>query len=167
MLEIVQDYEHLARTEPDSQSVEAWLFATLFDLEHLVDGGGDESRIADWRQRHEDRTVGDAGRPIASNLDGEPGFADATGAGERQQASARKTSRNGLHIPLTPDQGRNGGGQTDGGCWTTVRREWSDELRASGWTRHGEESLLVKIGMRKRVNRAAPLRTCRYSSCAT
>src|SRR6266567_811406 len=80
----------------------------FFEAERLRDGRQDEFRVADLGQGDKTDATRKVVEEFGCHLHSQARFADATGAGERQQANiwAPQEHRDGPYIVLTPDERR-------------------------------------------------------------
>ena len=89
MLEVIQQQQQPARGELLRQILEQRASRPFSDPQRVGYRLRHERRVAHCRERHQDRAIGKGGLQVRGNLQGKPGFADAPGAGQGQQADIR------------------------------------------------------------------------------
>ncbi len=113
MLEVVEQQEKLLVTQVIDESLAQRASARISDTERLGNRGGNEMHVTYRGEGNEADTVREMTAYLYRDAQGQTGFTDPAGAGEREQAYVRtvEVPANGRHVPRAAEQGSQGSGQ--------------------------------------------------------
>src|SRR5436305_9064768 len=107
LLEVVEQEQQVFVMERSFEQIEQGPRCGLFEVEGLGDGGHDQGGVADGGERNEGDAIGKISEQLSGDLQGQTSLADASGAGEREQADLGTTQEGtgSYHFPLTSNEG--------------------------------------------------------------
>ena len=113
VLEVVEDEQRVPLVQIVVQAVAQGTAAHLAQTQRLSDGGDDEIRLAKGVEGHEPDPAQEQIGHLGCDLNGQPGLANPTGAGESQQADvgADELGSDGGDFALAANEGRERGRQ--------------------------------------------------------
>jgi hypothetical protein len=132
LLEVVQHQQELLLIQVALQVLQRWGAPRLLQAQGVGDRGGDQTRIGEGSQIHEEHAFRELLHHVGSELEGEAGLAGAAGAREGEEAHLLPVEQpsGGSQLVFAADEGRGLGGQVMGAeIQGAQRREVDAEIR--------------------------------------
>jgi len=117
MLKVIKAKQKVLVSKVGGEQVREGSGPTLLDVEYLRNGGQDQSGVTEGSQGNKEDAIGKVSQDLGRHLYGQAGFADTTGASERDKTDFGATQRgtDGSHLLIAPNEGSELRGQVVGG----------------------------------------------------
>ncbi len=137
LLEVVEQQQKVFVSQEGFEEVQQGTRSALFEFKHLGNGGNYQVRVANGSERDKRNAVSEIVEQAGGDLEGQAGFADATDAGEGEEAhlGAAQEGASVCHFLFAPNQR----GQRDRQCvpGRVTRLKWFSRCRCKGVILHG------------------------------
>ncbi len=116
MLKVIKAKQEVLVSKVGSEKVREGSGPTLLDVEYLRNGGQDQGGVTDGSQGNKRDAIGKVSQDLGRHLHGKAGFADTTGASERDETDlgAAQQSTDGSSLLFAPNEGSELRGQVVG-----------------------------------------------------